>query len=182
MTSQLTPDEIQDARDTIAAQKITAIIYRLARGLDRRDKALLASCFHDDATDDHGLFKGSATEFCAWLVETLGNYERTQHFISNINMTINGDKAGTEAYFFAHHVVPGEDSKKDVIAAGRYCDNFEKRNGEWRIVHRKALYDWSRVEETKDGWANPPMSEVLTRGVQGPEDLSYDFLRDRAKS
>jgi len=52
MTSQLTPDEIQDARDTIAAQKITAIIYRLARGLDRRDKALLASCFHDDATED----------------------------------------------------------------------------------------------------------------------------------
>ena len=182
MTSQLTPDDIQDIRDTIATQKITAIIYRLARGLDRRDKTLLASCFHDDATDDHGLFKGSATDFNDWVIEQLGNYERTQHFISNINISINGDTAGTESYFFAHHVVPGEDGKKDVIAAGRYCDKFEKRNGEWRIVHRKALYDWSRVDETKDGWDNPRMAEILTRGVQGPEDLSYDFLNDRAKS
>ena len=183
MTSQqLTPEELQDARDVIATQKITAIIYRLARGLDRRDKALLASCFHDDATDDHGLFKGSASDFCDWVTEQLGNYERTQHFISNINMTINGDRAGTEAYFFAHHVAPGEEGKKDVIAAGRYCDKFEKRNGEWRIVHRKALYDWSRIDETKDGWTNPPMSEVLVRGVQGPEDLSYEFLGDGPKS
>ena len=182
MASQLTPDEIQDFRDTIAAQKISAIIHRLARGLDRRDKALLASCFHEDATDDHGIFKGSATEFCDWVIETLGNYERTQHFISNINISINGDKAGTEAYFFAHHLVPGEEGKKDVIAAGRYCDKFEKRNGEWRIVHRKALYDWSHVDETKDGWANSPIEELLTRGVQGPEDLSYEFLGDGAKS
>lgn len=182
MTSPLTPQEINDIRDTVATQKITAIIYRLARGLDRVDKALLASCFHDGATDDHGIFKGPATEFCDWVIEQLGNYERTQHFISNINIIVDGDKAATESYFFAHHVVPSDNGKKDVIAAGRYLDRFEKRNGQWRIVHRKALYDWSRVEETKDGWTNPPMSEILTRGIQGPKDLSYDFLSNLEKS
>lgn len=182
MTPQLTPEELKDARDVIATQKITAIIYRLARGLDRRDKTLLASCFHHDATDDHGIFKGTASDFCEWVIEQLGNYERTQHFISNVNININGDKAGTEAYFLAHHIVPGGDGKKDVIAAGRYLDKFEKRKGAWRIIHRKALYDWSHVDDTKDGWANPPMSELLTRGIQGPEDLSYEFLGDHAKS
>ena len=166
MTEQLTPQEIQDVRDIIATQKITAVIYRLARGLDRADKALLTSCFHDDATDDHGLFTGPASEFCDWVIGQLGNYERTQHFISNINIVVDGEKAATEAYFFAHHVVPGEDgAKKDVIAAGRYLDRFEKRDGEWRITHRKALYDWSHVDDSKDGWANPPMSEILTRGA-----------------
>lgn len=182
MTLQLTPEEIQDVRDTIATQKITAIIYRLARGLDRADKALLASCFHEDATDDHSIFSGPASEFCDWVIRQLGNYERTQHFISNINIIVDDNKASTEAYFFAHHVLPGADgTKKDVIAAGRYLDRFEKRNGEWRIAHRKALYDWSRVDETKDGWATPPMSEILERGRQGPEDISYDFLGSLTK-
>ena len=183
MTSQLTTEEIQDVRDTIATQKIMAVIYRLARGLDRADKALLASCFHHDSTDDHGIFTGSASDFCDWVIDQLGNYERTQHFISNINIVVEGDRAATESYFFAQHVVPGENgAKKDVIAAGRYLDRFEKREGEWRIEHRKALYDWSRVDETKDGWLNPPMSEVLTRGIQGPEDLSYNFIGNLSKS
>ena len=74
--------------------------------------------------------------------------------------------------------MPSEDGqKKDIIAAGRYLDKFERRNDEWRIVHRKALYDWSRVEETKSGWEKPPVSEILERGIQGPEDLSYEFLK-----
>lgn len=173
----LTDTEIVKFRKAIAQQEIIAIVYRLARGLDRRDKALLASCFHDGATDDHGLFKGSAPDFCDWVIEQLGNYERTQHYISNVNIVIDGDKAATESYFFAHHVLPTEEGpKKDVIAAGRYLDRFELRNDKWLIVHRKALYDWSRVDETKDGWANPPISEILERGQQGQDDLSYEFL------
>jgi len=149
----LTDSEIVKIRNVMAQQEITAIIYRLARGLDRRDKALLASCFHEGATDDHGLFVGSAPDFCEWVTTT-------------------------EAYFIAHHVMPTADGpKKDVIAAGRYLDRFEFKNDEWRITHRKALYDWSRVEETKDGWANPPISEILERGQQGLDDLSYEFLK-----
>lgn len=174
----LTETELVKLRKAISQQEITAIIYRLARGLDRRDKSLLASCFHEDATDDHGLFVGSAPDFCDWVVEQLGNYERTQHHITNVNIVIDGDKATTEAYFIAHHVMPTADGpKKDVIAAGRYLDRFERKNDAWRIMHRKALYDWSRVEETKDGWANPPISEILERGQQGPGDLSYEFLK-----
>ena len=26
--------------------------------------------------------------------------------------------------------------------AGRYCDVFEKRDGEWRIASRTVAYDW----------------------------------------
>ena len=172
----LTPAEIQKVRHGIWQRDIVAIIYRLARGLDRCDKELLQTCFHEGATDDHGLFKGDASEFCEWVINELGKYERTQHFISNVNIKFDNETARTEAYFFAHHVVPGEVGKKDVIAAGRYLDQFELRNDEWKIVHRKALYDWSRVDETKDGWSAPPISEILTRGQQGKDDLSYAFF------
>ena len=177
----LTEDEIKKLRQSIDKQEIVAVIYRLARGLDRCDKPLLQSCFHSDATDDHGLFKGGASEFCDWVINELGKYERTQHYTSNVNFVLDGDKAATEAYFFAHHVVPGEAGKNDVIAAGRYCDKFEKRDGEWRISHRKAIYDWSRVDATKDGWSKPPISEILDRGRQGNDDLSYGFVGELIK-
>lgn len=177
----LNDEETKKLRNLIAQQEITSVIYRLARGLDRCDKSLLQSCFHDGATDDHGLFKGKATEFCDWVIAELGKYERTQHSISNVNIVIDDKSAKTEAYFFAHHVIPGEKGKMDVIAAGRYCDQFEQRNGEWRITHRKAIYDWSRVDDTKDGWSKPPISEILDRGQQGPKDISYDFVGNLIK-
>jgi len=49
----LTDSEIVKIRNVMAQQEITAIIYRLARGLDRRDKALLASCFHAHAASHY---------------------------------------------------------------------------------------------------------------------------------
>jgi len=36
---------------------------RLARGTDRRDAALIRSCYHADAVDDHGAFRGGPAEF-----------------------------------------------------------------------------------------------------------------------
>ena len=38
--------------------------------------------------------------------------------------------------------------------AGRYVDGFEKRDGEWRVAERTAVFDW--VEET----LLPPGTEV----------------------
>ena len=86
----LTETEVEKLITLINQNEITAVVYRLARGLDRRDKDLLASCFHSDATDDHGLFVGPASEFCDWVIEELGKYERTQHLIPQINVVIDG--------------------------------------------------------------------------------------------
>ena len=174
----LTPIEITKIRELMAHRDIVATLYRLARGLDRRDKALLSSCFHEGATDDHALFKGDAKEFVDWVLDTLKNYERTQHFITNISVVFDGNKASTECYFYAHHVMPSEGGNKDVIAAGRYLDRFENRDGAWKIIHRKAVYDWSRVEESKSGWEKPPVSDILPRGKHDSGDLSYEFLKD----
>ena len=174
----LTPIEITKIRELMAQRDIVATLYRLARGLDRRDKALLSSCFHEGATDDHALFKGDAKEFVDWVLDTLKNYERTQHFITNISVVFDGNKASTECYFYAHHVMPSEGGNKDVIAAGRYLDRFENRDGAWKIIHRKAVYDWSRVEESKSGWETPPVSDILPRGKHDSGDLSYEFLKD----
>jgi len=47
-------------RLVLIRQDIAQVINRLARAVDRRDKDLVDACFHEDATDDHGIFKGTA--------------------------------------------------------------------------------------------------------------------------
>ena len=47
-----------DLETLIAKQEITDVVYRYARGIDRLDFELVRSCYHPDAYDDHGAFKG----------------------------------------------------------------------------------------------------------------------------
>ena len=40
--------------ELIAREEIKDVIKRLARGTDRLDEELMASCYHADGFDDHG--------------------------------------------------------------------------------------------------------------------------------
>ncbi|MEY3566868.1 MAG: hypothetical protein RLZ19_882, partial [Actinomycetota bacterium] len=44
--------------EVVAREHIRDVVYRYARGVDRRDFDLVRSCYHPDATDDHGPFTG----------------------------------------------------------------------------------------------------------------------------
>jgi hypothetical protein len=152
---------------------IRRLVLNVARGLDRCDWALLRSCFHDDATDDHGIFKGDIDTFCDWVKDEIAKYAHTQHSISNILVETNGDAARSESYFLAYHAAPAEEGITNVIAAGRYLDKFERRNGAWKIIHRHAVYDWNWIAPATDAWADPAVAAIIQRGQRGGADPSY---------
>ncbi len=176
---------MSDGRDAelhavIDKQAISDVIHRLARAIDRCDKALIASCFHEDATDDHGSFKGTAAEFCDWVIPVLQSMEATQHNIHNVLIELSGSNALSESYFVAHHRIATPDGPNDMIAAGRYLDRFEKRDGKWRIAHRHAIYDWSRNDPSTCQWDKPPAADILERGKRGETDPSYAHFLGRS--
>ena len=154
-------------------QACVELVYRLARAVDRCDDALLRSLFHPDATDDHGVFHGTASDFADWVMPVLEGMRRTQHMIGNVLIVVEGDRALGESYFIAHHHLPQE-SGPDVfmVAAGRYLDRFERREGAWRIAHRQAAYDWNSAALSTDSW-NRAEPGAWTFGARGPEDVSY---------
>ena len=55
----------------IAAEKIeiSDIIYKYCRAIDRMDRELLESVFHEDSTHHHGEYKGSSSHFFDFAFE-----------------------------------------------------------------------------------------------------------------
>lgn len=138
--------ELQYLRD---CEDIRQAMYAYARGVDRGDQQLLEPAFHDDAYDDHGNFKGdksmalSALKRSAQVKETTASF----HHIGNILIDLRGDEANVETYFMASQ--RREDGGKTYtrMRAGRYLDHFVKRDGEWRVLNRRVIDDWSRLDE-----------------------------------
>ena len=163
-------------RDLLAKQACAELVYKVARAIDRCDEALLRAAFHADATDDHGMFTGSALDFITWVLPLLSTMKRTQHCICNVLIEVEGERAVGESYFTAYHVA-GQGSGGDAftVAAGRYLDRFERRDGVWRIAHRLAAYDWNAQVPSTDGWDRAALG-AWTFGARGPADASYGHL------
>jgi ketosteroid isomerase-like protein len=160
-------------QELIDRQDITDLVHRLARAIDRCDTALMADCYHPDATDDHGMIKGSIGEFITAVVPVLHAMLHTQHNITNILVTHFGDEARGESYFIAQHSLA---DGNEMFAAGRYLDRFTRRYGVWKIAHRQAIYDWTMSVPSSGASDGDPMASLLRRGERGTGDPSYKHL------
>jgi hypothetical protein len=76
-------------------------MQRYARGIDRQDRALLRSAYHDDAVDDHVGFVGPVEDFIDWAFAYHAMQTRYQHYLLNHTADVNGDEAHAEtSYLF----------------------------------------------------------------------------------
>lgn len=159
-----------EMRALIDRQKIYDILARYCRGVDRGDVELIRSVYHDDATDDHGMFRGLGTDFASWIVDwEHENIKKCQHFIGNFSCDLQGDTAFTETYCISF----SEDrTGRNATVYNRYIDRFEKRQDEWKIADRLVVLDLTRTDE-----AGPPFGDVpgwdFTWGTRDRNDPSY---------
>ncbi len=121
--------------------EIEEVLTRYCRGVDRADQAELAAVYHPDAIDDHGTFVGNAHEFARWATKGATNvWEASHHTVHNVLVDwIDDDTASVECSIlgFNQRIGGGEIE----VFAGRYLDRFERRDGVWRIAHRRAVRD-----------------------------------------
>jgi hypothetical protein len=129
-------------------EEIKRVHLRYCRGVDRMDWELVRSCYHPDATDDHGDYVGGIDGFIAYGEANLPRFTSTNHCVCNQLVEVQGDVAFAEHYAIAYHRLPAGDGEpeRDWIANVRYVDRFERRNGEWRIAKRRTLVDADRVQ------------------------------------
>ena len=150
--------------------QIEQALRRYCRGVDRGDAELIRSVYHDDATDDHGGFKGKGVDFAERVVEAMrGRMQSTMHNLHQTNISFNGDAARVETYFTAYHrLLEGSTSLLETFG-GRYVDRFEKRSGDWKIADRVVVYEWSEIKEVPREYPN----EAFQHGKRSKDDLSY---------
>ena len=131
-----------DLRQLLDKQSIAERLLDYAKGVDRIDRSLICSAFHAGARLDYGaMFVGTREEFADFIGVVHAAMEAHSHHLSNIYITIDGDRAGSETYVLARLRSRGPDGlPSDTVASGRYVDQWLRRNGEWRITHRIYLH------------------------------------------
>lgn len=159
-----------EVRDLAARRDIQRALMRYMRGQDRLDAELHLSAFHEGAYVDCGLMQGTAREFVSFAQGFLADLEGSQHLIAQSDIAVTGDTASGEVYFYAWHRLHQDGEAKDLLVAGRYVDEYARRNGEWRIVKRRELIDWARTDPVADAFLaeNPH----LPRGARHGQDFS----------
>jgi hypothetical protein len=167
-------------RDEITAHlEIRSALTRYCPGVDRADAALIRSAFHPDATDSHGELSGTGWELADRLAAEHGKPGAGGHHITNVYIELDdADYARFESYGLAFH--PHEDAGVGGqlgIFAGRYLDRFERRHGDWRIVERRVVNDWSREHLAGDSWARGS-SEAggFAQGARDESDPAYQLF------
>lgn len=156
------------------------------RGVDRRDWALVRSCYHADAVDHHGPFTGGVEEFIEWALTVTDAVASTTHFVGNQIVDVQGDVAWHEAYCRAFHrlIAPAVEPAVDWVVNLRYLDRMERRDGRWKIADRLVVHDSDRRDLVA---GNGELSPGWCPGGFWPHDPSYnrsspwaEFLVERA--
>ena len=158
--------------ELIAKQEIIELVGRYMRGLDRLDKNLLRSTFHDDAQTDYGFFQGGPDAFVDMAFSALSEHQDNHHMIGQVNIDLQGDVAFGEVYFQAFHQFVRDGEQRDLFISGRYIDRYECRNDEWKIAFRSEVNDWTRDDPSSDGYFKS--SPQGLRGARYPDDPVYD--------
>ncbi len=161
-------EQIAAVAEMLDRQKILECVHRYARALDRHDDELLRSCFHEDAIDHHGRWRGRRDDFVQWANhQTHGHLASHMHHITSHNCELNGSEAHAESYvLFIHRLADGKTVR---VGGGRYVDRFEKRNCEWRILARRLIMD---VRFAADGSIFGDQ-DGYEKGVWTRDDPSY---------
>lgn len=162
-----------EIRALLDKQAITEVVYRFGRGVDRLDADIINSCFHPDGYDDHGFYRGVAHEFTGKLVRWLGRgTKKTSHLMGQVLIELDGDTAYAESYVVASHRMDRDGAEVDWVANGRYVDRFERRDGVWKIAHRRVVHDWDRTDPVVE--RSDESADTWNAGSRTKDDPSYN--------
>lgn len=166
--------------ELVARAEIADVLARYQHACDRGDRALMRTCYHPDAVDNHGRANGPVDEVLAFLGRYGAELRATYHFMGapHIAVEVEGDpdKAFAETYCLYRRELL--DPEAQILMQGlRYFDVFERRDGVWRIAHRTVLLDW---EQRGNGAPDVPAPSSWTRGGRGEADVAWPLTEHLA--
>lgn len=168
----MTSEELERTVAELAdRQAINDCLMTYSRGIDRLDRELLISVYHEDAIDDHGVFVGNREEFADWAIAMhTATHLSHQHCIFNFTCDLDGDVAHTETYYM--FVGMNRTGTPMAMSGGRYIDRLEKRDGRWAIAARVCVRDWAPLEKIPE-----VMDQAAMTVVKGLDERTKQLMR-----
>lgn len=164
-------------------EAIREVIHRYCQAVDRCDLDMLKGCYHPDGFDDHGFYAGNAHAFAEYVIPCLEAVESSVHAITNTRIKLDGNRASCSSQWSVIHRLKHKKGFTDFWHQGRYLDVFEKREGEWKILHRISVSDcdrWIEALNIYSLWEGLPNDPVKgSRGRKDPGYLWFDLLEHK---
>ncbi len=133
--------QLQELLDKKACEEV---LMRYSRTLDWLDDEGQASCYWPDADIDYGFFDGKADEFVPTVMAVERTALRRWHMCGGLLIKIDGNRASSECYGFTVSAMQTEEGETiDHLFGGRYLDELEKRDDEWRLIKRRYILDFT---------------------------------------
>ena len=168
-------------------QEIEDILIGYARGADRADVDLIRAAYHPDAIEDHGgVYVGPAADYVSLMAKILPTAPLMSHICTNISVEfVEDDLAVTECYFLTFSRRQADNGSFDSLTMARCVDRFERREGAWKIAHRRLAWEWNHEMPINETWGRgmiiPDMGKAV-RGAKKPDDILYGaWARERSK-
>ncbi|HEX4017738.1 MAG TPA: nuclear transport factor 2 family protein [Frankiaceae bacterium] len=136
---------LQQLQDKIEIQELLA---RYARGLDTKDWEVWRAVFTADAVLDYssaGIPVGTRDEVGAIFEQAFVAIPWAQHFITNIEIDLDGDQAKVRAMFYNPMQLPGADEQS--ACGGTYHHDMVRTADGWKS---------EKVVESNMWFVNPP--------------------------
>jgi hypothetical protein len=161
-------------RDLADRTEITQVLYRYSRGLDRMDRDLALSIWHDDGTADYGGPEGSmnAADTVEMIWKSHEGYDRHSHQMTNHLIDVAGDRAVSETYAMVTlRKVPEDGIILQRQAVCRYLDRWSRRDGRWAIDHRQLIIDFLTDTEHDES-----VTRISPKSIRGLTDDSFELF------
>lgn len=140
-------DDLAVLRELADRMRIQDVLHREARAIDVRDWALWRTCYTEDADIDwtgNDAIRGRPDELGPWLAKVSENFPPPsyQHFVTNFEVTLNGDRATSRVLQLIPVALLGEQGRQMAFCGIWFDDEWVRQKGQWKICKRTEHLAW----------------------------------------
>ncbi len=134
------PPADQAVQELLDHYAIETVLKRYASALDTYNYDALDQCFVADAFVDYteaGGIKGNYPQVKAWLAQVLASIVQMQHFVANVEVSLDGDSASVSSYTLnVNGLTDAAGAVSHMVVGAIYNDRFVRTAQGWRISNR----------------------------------------------
>ena len=133
--------DIQQISDHL---EITAVLHRYCRAVDSQDWDLYRTVFTEDARIDYTTAPtgaaGTREEIVEWLRTNLALFSMTQHYVTNLEIDLDGDAATVRAMLYNPLQFAGVE--QPIFCGGNYHHQMVRTPEGWRSRNLREEMLW----------------------------------------